>query len=62
MNRPNFGAQQQAYPTHGEQNRVIGLRAVAAAIRYQGDSNSLERSLSREVPAANTTETPDQKA
>ena len=56
MNRPNSSAQSVAYPSHGDQNR-IGLRAVAAAIRYQGDANQAERSLMREpvAPAAVTT-------
>jgi hypothetical protein len=51
MSRHQFGAHQQGYPSHGEQTREIGLRAVAAAIRYQGDANNAERSLSREPPA-----------
>jgi hypothetical protein len=37
MNRKQSGAHQQAYPDFG-QDRGIGLRAVAAAIRYQGDA------------------------
>jgi len=61
MNRRQFGTNQPAYPSHGDQNREIGLRAVAAAIRYQGDSNNVERSLLREtdVPAAPTTKSSD---
>jgi hypothetical protein len=53
MNRPNSGAQTASYPSHGDQNR-IGLRAVAAAIRYQGDTNQAERSFTQEpvAPAA----------
>ena len=51
MNRHQFGAHQQAHPVHGDRNREIGLRAVAAAILYQGDSSNLERTLSREPPA-----------
>jgi hypothetical protein len=57
MNRHQFGAHQQAFPSHGEQTREIGLRAVAAAIRYQGDANNVERSLSREPPAPTGAET-----
>ncbi|HSV21529.1 MAG TPA: hypothetical protein VLJ17_00715 [Xanthobacteraceae bacterium] len=61
MNRRQFGTNQQAYPSRGDQNREIGLRAVAAAIRYQGDSNNVERSLLREtpMPAAPTTQSSD---
>ena len=51
MNRHQFEAPQQAYPSPGDQNR-IGLRAVAAAIRYQGDAGNVERSLSRELSAS----------
>ena len=50
MNRRQFGTYQPAYPRHGEQNREIGLRAVAAAIRYQGDARNMERMLPREPP------------
>jgi len=53
MNRQQFGAHQQAYAGRGEQSREIGLRAVAAAIRYQGDANDAARSLSGQ-PAAPT--------
>jgi len=53
VNRQYFGAHQHAYPSHGDQNREIGLRAVAAAIRYQGDFSNVERPLTREEPAAN---------
>jgi hypothetical protein len=42
MNRRQHGANHQAYPDCGGPNRDIGLRAVAAAIRYQGDSNNAE--------------------
>jgi hypothetical protein len=62
MSRHHFGAHQQAYPSHGEQK--IGLRAVAAAIRYQGDANNAERALAREVPGPteDVTQTRDLKA
>jgi hypothetical protein len=42
MNRQQSGAHQQAYPDFG-QDRGIGLRAVAAAIRYQGDASRCKR-------------------
>jgi hypothetical protein len=48
MNRQQSGAHQQAYPDFG-QDRGIGLRAVAAAIRYQGDASKTDRPLKREV-------------
>ena len=57
MNRQYFGAHQYAYPSHGDQNREIGLRAVAAAIRYQGDFSNVERPLAKEAPAANVAAT-----
>ena len=57
MNRRQFGTHQQAYPGHGDQNREIGLRAVAAAIRYQGDAHNVERTLPREPPAPTETAT-----
>jgi hypothetical protein len=62
MSRHQFGTHQQTYPkqtypSHGDQNREIGLRAVAAAIRYQGDANNVERSFSREPPAPAGAET-----
>ena len=41
MSRHQFGA--QPYPVLGDQNREIGLRAVAAAILYQGDACNVER-------------------
>ena len=64
MNRQRSGAHQRAYPDHGKQSRVIGLRAVAAAIRYQGDANNAERVLTRDVdvPATAVTQTRDTKA
>jgi hypothetical protein len=49
MNRKQSGAHQQAYPDFG-QDRGIGLRAVAAAIRYQGDAGNAWRPLESEVP------------
>lgn len=51
MNRHQFDAHQYTYTARGEQSREIGLRAVAAAILYQGDSANVERTLSREVSA-----------
>jgi hypothetical protein len=47
MSRHQFGA--QPYPVLGDQNREIGLRAVAAAILYQGDTCNVERASSREL-------------
>ena len=49
MSRHQFGA--HAYSVRGDQNREIGLRAVAAAILYQGDASNVERRLSRAVGA-----------
>lgn len=51
MNRQQFGPRQQANPEPGEQNHAIGLRAVAAAIRYQGDAYNVTRPLPRDLPA-----------
>ena len=64
MNRRQFGTHQQAYPGHGDQNREIGLRAVAAAIRYQGDANNADRPPAQEAPApdAAVTQSGDQEA
>jgi hypothetical protein len=61
MSRYLFGA--QPYPVLGDQNREIGLRAVAAAILYQGDASNVERTLSRElpVPAAPATQSSDRQ-
>jgi hypothetical protein len=61
MSRHQFGA--QAYPVRGDQNREIGLRAVAAAILYQGDANNVERTLPRElsVPTAPATQPSDRQ-
>jgi hypothetical protein len=60
MSRHQFGA--QPYSVRGDQNREIGLRAVAAAILYQGDANNVERTLSREsVPTAPATQPSDRQ-
>ena len=56
MNRNEFGAHQQPYTFHGIQHREIGLRAVAAAILYQG--GNVERTISRELSAPPATATP----
>jgi hypothetical protein len=63
MNRYHFGAQQQVNSVHGEQNREIGLRAVAAAILYGGDAHKVEHTLCRElcVPAALATPSSDRE-
>jgi hypothetical protein len=61
MSRHQFGA--QTYSVRGDQNREIGLRAVAAAILYQGDASNVERTLSRElpVPTASATQSSDRQ-
>ena len=61
MSRHQFGANQQADPSQREQARAIGLRAVAAAVRYQGDSHNVEPWPSREppVPTASATQPDD---
>jgi hypothetical protein len=51
MNRDHFGAQQQANSLHAELNREIGLRAVAAAIRYRGGAHNVDHTLCRELSA-----------
>jgi len=63
MARHQYGAHQQAYSVRADQNREIGLRAVAAAILYQGDSNNVERTFCREpsVPAAPATQPSDRE-
>jgi hypothetical protein len=63
MNRYQFGAHQQAHPVHGEQNREIGLRAVAAAILYRGDASNVEHTLCRELsaPTASATRSNDRE-
>ena len=58
MNRYKFGAHQEACLVRGDQNREIGLRAVAAAVLYQGDACNVERTLSREVSAPTPPATP----
>ena len=47
MDQNEFGARQQPYTHHGVQHREIGLRAVAAAVLYQG--SSVERTISHEL-------------
>jgi hypothetical protein len=61
MNRHQFDAHQQACTAHSDQSREIGLRAVAAAILYQGDAANVEHTLSRELsaPAASATHRSD---
>jgi hypothetical protein len=61
MSRHQFGA--QTYSVRGDQNREIGLRAVAAAILYQGDASNVDRSLARELsaPAAPATQSSDRE-
>jgi hypothetical protein len=56
MNRNESGARQQPYTFHGVEHREIGLRAVAAAILYQG--GNVERTISRELSVPPTTATP----
>jgi hypothetical protein len=61
MNRYKFGEHQEACLVRGDQNREIGLRAVAAAVLYQGDAHNVERALSRHlyVPEAPATQSGD---
>jgi hypothetical protein len=63
MNRQQSGAQQQAILGRADQSREIGLRAVAAAILYQGDAGNAERMLSREpsAPAVPTAQSGDRE-
>jgi hypothetical protein len=56
MNRNEFGTRQQSYAFPGIQHREIGLRAVAAAVLYQG--GHVERTISRELSVPSTTATP----
>lgn len=56
MNRNQFGAHQQPHSFHGGQHREIGLKAVAAAILYQG--GHVERTISRELSAPVVSTTP----
>jgi hypothetical protein len=51
MSRQRAPAHQRTYPDLDGENRVIGLRAVAAAIRYRGDADNAERSPTKERPA-----------
>jgi hypothetical protein len=62
MSEHRFGV--QPYPVRGDQNREIGLRAVAAAVLYQGDTCNVARTLSRElsVPTALATQSSDREA
>jgi hypothetical protein len=61
MNRSQLDTRQQLYTVHGDQSREIGLRAVAAAILYQGDFANVDRTVSREpsAPNANATQPND---
>ena len=58
MNRHQSDAHQQTFSARANQSREIGLRAVAAAILYQGETGSAERTLSRgpSWPTASTTD------
>lgn len=51
----------QAYPDFDGEDHVIGLRAVAAAIRYQGETNNAQHAPRREaqLPAADVKRAPD---
>ena len=61
MNRQQSGTHNQAYPDFGGQDRGIGLRAVAAAILFQGDVSNAGRPPKKEVlvSASVVTKTPD---
>lgn len=63
MNRHQLWAPQQAHLVRGDQNREIGLRAVAAAVLYKGDAYNVERTLSRDfsVPIAPSTQSSDRE-
>jgi hypothetical protein len=50
MNRNQSGTRQQPFAFHGVELREIGLRAVAAAILYQG--GTAERTFDRELSAS----------
>jgi hypothetical protein len=56
MNRNEFGAHWQSYTFGGVQHREIGLRAVAAAILYQG--GSVERAISSQLSTPPVAATP----
>ena len=60
MIRQQSGAHQQAYPDFG-QDRGIGLRAVAAAVRYNGNASNAGGPLKSEVsvPPSEVTQTRD---
>ena len=62
MSQHQFGT--QPYPVRGDQNREIGLRAVAAAVLYQGDACNVVRTVSREpsTPTAPAAPSSDHKA
>jgi hypothetical protein len=49
MNQDQLGTRLQHYLFHGDHHREIGIRAVAAAVLYQG--NNVERTISRELSA-----------
>jgi hypothetical protein len=51
MSRQRLRARHDTYPELDGDNRVIGLRAVAAAVRYQRDADNAERSPTGERPA-----------
>jgi hypothetical protein len=64
MNSYQFGAHQQAHSVHGETNREIGLRAVAAAILYRGDASNVQHALCRErfAPLASAAPSSDRES
>jgi hypothetical protein len=49
MKRQRSEARKQDYRDISGRDSVIGLRAVAAAIRYQGEANNAQRSPSGET-------------
>ena len=61
MSRQQFGA--QAYSVRGDQNREIGLRAVAAAILYGGDASNVQHTpcSERSAPSAPATRSSDRE-
>jgi hypothetical protein len=67
MNSYQLGAHQQAqqaHSVHGETNREIGLRAVAAAILYRGDASNVQHALCRErfAPSASAAQSSDRQS
>lgn len=58
MSRDHFEAQQQVNSVRAEQSREIGLRAVAAALLYRGDTHNVEHTLCRELSAPSAVPTP----